>query len=141
VDEVESSPDGRAAAVVFAGEGGRSEIALIALDGPARQRVTTNGGTQPHFSPDGRTLYYLVAEPAANGHRAHRLVRVPITSTAPFQIGKPEMVFARGATDRLDVSQYSIAGDGRLLIAVEDPASRRSRTVLIQNWPALVASR
>src|SRR4051812_27058101 len=141
VEDVEPSPDGKAAAVVFAGERGRAEIALIALDGPARQRVTTEGGTQPHFSPDGRTLHYLVAEPAPNGPRGHRLVRVSITSTAPFQIGKPEAVFGPSGADRLDVSQYSIASDGRLLVAVEDPASRRSRTVLMQNWPALVSSR
>jgi hypothetical protein len=43
--------------------------------------------------------------------------------------------------DRLDVSQYAIARDGRLLVAVEDPVSRRSRTVLVQNWPALVSTR
>ena len=141
VKDVDPSPDGKTAAVVFAGERGRAEIALIALDGTARQRVTTDGGTQPHFSADARTLYYLVAEPSPNGQRAHRLLRVTITSTAPFQIGKPEAVFGAGGADTLDVSQDLIARDGRLLVAVEDPASRRSRTVLMQNWPALVSSR
>jgi Tol biopolymer transport system component len=142
VDEVEPSPDGTAAAIVFHGERGRLEVGLIALDGTARLRVTTDGGTQPRFSSDGRTLYYLVGEPAPNGRRAHRLMRVPVTSMRPFQIGKPEAVFGGSTSvDRLDVSQYAIARDGRLLVAVEDPASRRSRTVLVQNWPALVSGR
>jgi Tol biopolymer transport system component len=142
VDDLEPSPDSRTAAIVFHGERGRLEIGLIALDGTARQRVTTDGGTQPHFSADGRTLYYLVSESAANGRRAHRLWRVPVTSTTPLQIGKPDAVFGgSGSADRLDVSQYAIAGDGRLLVAVEDPASRRSRTVFVQNWPAFVSGR
>jgi hypothetical protein len=142
VDDLEPSPDGRTAAIVFHGERGRWEIGLIALDGSARLRVTTDGGTQPHFSADGRTLYYLVSESAANGPRAHRLWRVPVTSTTPLQIGKPDAVFGgSGSADRLDVSQYAIAGDGRLLVAVEDPASRRSRTVFVQNWPAFVSGR
>jgi hypothetical protein len=59
-----------------------------------------------------------------------------------LQIGKPEAVFGGSSgADRLDVSQYGIARDGRLLVAVEDPESRRSRTVLVQNWPALVSGR
>jgi Tol biopolymer transport system component len=139
VDEVEASPDGKAAAVVFHGERNRLEIALIALDGGARQRVTSDGGTQPHFSEDGRTLYYLRGDTAPNGRRTHQLMKVPVTSATPFQIGKPAAVF--GAADRLDVSQYAVSRDDRLLVAVEDAASRRSRTVLVQNWPALVAGR
>jgi Tol biopolymer transport system component len=142
VDEAEASPDGRAAAIVFHGERGRQEIALINFDGTARQRVTTDEGTQPHFSADGRTLYYLVTEPAPNGRSAHRLMRVSVASTTPLQIGMPEAVFG-GSTgaDRLDVARYAIGPDNRLLVAIEDPASRRSRTVLAQNWPALIRGR
>jgi len=65
-------------------------------------------------------------------------MRVPVTSTTPFQIGKPEAVFGgSGGAENLDVSQYAISRDDRLLVAVQDPASRRSRTVLVQNWTAL----
>jgi hypothetical protein len=69
-------------------------------------------------------------------------VRVPVTSTTPLQIGRPDAVFAGSSgAGSLDVSQYAVARDGRLLVAIEDPASRRSRTVLVQNWPALVSGR
>jgi Tol biopolymer transport system component len=140
VDDLALSPAGNDAAIVYEGEGNRLEIDLIALAGGARQRVTTAGGTQPRFSADGRTLYYLVAEQVPNGRRVHRIVRVPLTSTASPQIGKTEAVFDdSSAVDRLDVSHYDIAPDGRLLVAVEDPASRRSRTVLVQHWPALLS--
>lgn len=142
VDDAQPSPDGRAAAIVFHGERERLEIDLLALDGTARLRVTTNGGTRPRFSADGRTLYYLVGEPAANGRRAHRLMQVPVLSTMPLHIGTPDAVFggSSGAA-RLDVSQYDVGRDGRLLVAVEDPTSRRSRTVLAQNWRAFVSVR
>jgi hypothetical protein len=107
----------------------------------ARQSVTTDGG-QPRFSADGRTLYYLSRELAQNGRSVNRLMRVSVTSVPRLQIGKPEAVFGTpSGADRVDISQYAIARDGRLLVASEDPASRRSRTVLMQNWPALVAAR
>ena len=138
VDEWEPSPDGRAAAIVFHGEGGQLEIALTTLDGTVRQRVAADGGTQAHFSADGRTLYYRLSEPAANGRRVRRIKRVPVTSTPPFQIGKTEALFgASSGAANLDVLRYAIARDDRLLVAVQDPASRRSRTVLVQNWTAL----
>ena len=54
----------------------------------------------------------------------------------------PEAVIAESSgVDRPDIAQYDIASDGRLLAAVEDPTSRRSRTVLVQNWPALGSER
>jgi len=136
--EWEPSPDGRAAAIVFRGERGQVELALTTLDGTGRQRVATDGGTQAHFSEDGRTLYYRLSEPAANGRLVRRLMRVPVSSTTPFQVGKPEALFGGSSSAaNLDVAQYAIARDGRLLVAVQDPASRRSRTVLVQNWTAL----
>lgn len=142
VDDSAPTPDGKAGAITFHGTSGRQEIALIALDGSARLRVTSDGGTQPQFSADGRTLYYLVDELVANGRRVRRLMRVPATSTTALQIGTPEPVFAGSSgADGPNISQYAIARDGRLLVAVEDPVSRRSRTVLVQNWPALVAGR
>ena len=108
VDALAASPDGGVAAIVHHGERDRLEISLIALDGTARQRVTTDGGTQPEFSADGRTLYYLVSEPAANGQRARRLMRVPVTSTTPLQIGKPEAVFG-GSSGAIVLTSRSTA--------------------------------
>jgi Tol biopolymer transport system component len=141
VDDFAPTPDGKAGAITFHGDGGRQEIALIALDGSGRLRVTTDGGSQPQFSADGRTLYFLVDEPPVNGRRVRRLVRVPVTSTTPPQIGKRAWVFGSSGKDGPNVSQYSIARDGRLLVAVEDTVIRQSRTVLVQNWPELVAGR
>jgi serine/threonine-protein kinase len=141
VDEAEASPDGRVAAIAFHGEQGQVEIAMIPLDGTARERVGTGGGLHPRFSPDGRTLYYVTNQ-SANGRLVRRLMRVAVTSTAPIQIGQPEAVLgASSGADRLDVPQYDVARDGRLLLAVQDPAARRSRAVLAQNWPALVSGR
>jgi hypothetical protein len=140
IDDVAPSPDGNAAAIVFHGERDRLEIDVIDLHGSARQRLTASGGTHPRFSADGRTLYYLVSEPAANGRRVRRIMRVSIASTAPLQIRKPEAVFAEGSgAEHLDIAQYDVTRDGRLLVAIEDAASRRSRAVLVQNWPALVS--
>jgi eukaryotic-like serine/threonine-protein kinase len=141
VDDLVPSPDGRIAAVVFHADRDRREIDLLALDGGARQRVTTDRGVHPHFSSDGRTLYFLGNERAANGRRTLRVMRAPVTAT-PLQVGKPEPVFGEATTaDRLEITQFDVTRDGRLLVAIEDSTSRRSRSVLVQNWPALVSGR
>jgi hypothetical protein len=70
-----------------------------------------------------------------------QLGRVPVTSITPPQIGKRAWVFGSSGKDGPNVSQYSIARDGRLLVAIEDSVIRQSRTVLVQNWPELVAGR
>jgi len=141
--EADASPDGTLAAVVSHDESGYLDIVLVRLDGSARRRITTGGAgaTRPRFSADGRWLYYVEGA-AENGRTGGRLVRVPVTSPVALQVGKVEVLLGdASASDRLDVAQYDIGpGDGRFLVPVEGPG-RRSRAVLVQNWPGLLAGR
>jgi eukaryotic-like serine/threonine-protein kinase len=55
------SPDGRLLAYVGA-EGGRIQVFVRVLSGPVQRiQVSTDGGTHPVWSRDGRTLYYRSA--------------------------------------------------------------------------------
>jgi hypothetical protein len=138
VYEADASPDGTLAAIGSHDESGHLNIVLARLDGSARRRITTGGAIRPRFSADGRWLYYVEGSPG-NGRFVGRLVRVPLTSPVALQVGKVEVVLGdSSASDRLDVAQYDIGPDDRrFLVPVEEPG-RRSRAVLVQNWPALV---
>jgi Protein kinase domain/WD40-like Beta Propeller Repeat len=138
VHDADASPDGTLAAIGSHDESGHLDIVLARLDGSARRSITTGGAIRPRFSADGRWLYYVEGSPA-NGRFAGRLVRVSVTSSVALQVGKVEVVLGdSSASDRLDVAQYDIGPDDRrFLVPVEEPG-RRSRAVLVQNWPALV---
>ncbi len=64
------SPDGRWVAYV-SDESGRQEVYVASFPEAARrQRVTSEGGTQPRWSRDGKEIFYI---------RAGHLVAVPVT--------------------------------------------------------------
>jgi hypothetical protein len=93
-------------------------------------QVSIGGGLQPHWSPDGRELYYL--DPAG------RMMAVSITVTgATVTPGTPVLlfptkVFGGGGEPYL---QYAVTRDGRFLInTVLDEKRSTAPIRLIQNW-------
>jgi hypothetical protein len=65
--------------------------------------VSTEGGEEPHWAPDGRTLYYRVDD---------RLMAVPIQSGVAFTAGKPTLAL-RGMYDLQSETGLSYAVDPR----------------------------
>jgi serine/threonine-protein kinase len=101
----------------------------------ARSTVSTNGGTQPRWSPDGRELYYVSPR--------SEMMRVPIGTGAVWSPGTPEVLFdARpyflGSILGSPYFMYDVAKDGRFLM-VKPVAGSKSRDttanlVVIQSW-------
>ncbi len=133
------SPDGRLVAYE-SDESGRYEIYIRPFTPPGEAgnpaggqwQVSTAGGIQPRWSPDGRELYYL--DPAG------RMMAVSITMTgATVAPGTPLLLFPTkilgGGGENADVLEYAVARDGRFLIntVLEEKTSPASIT-LIQNW-------
>jgi Tol biopolymer transport system component len=130
------SPDGRFVAYQ-SDESGRYEIYLRPFTPPGKAanptggqwQISTDGGIQPRWSPDGRELYYL--DPHG------RMMAVPIM--LPVAPGKPELLFPTrilgGGVEAQQGFQYAVARDGRFLIdtVVEDNKST-APIRLIQNW-------
>jgi hypothetical protein len=126
------SPNGQWIAYV-SDESGRDEIYVRAYPdvGTLRRLVSTEGGYEPRWSPDGKTLYYL----SLTGW----LTAVAVESE-PFAAGTPAQLFplARYKVDFRGPPSYDVAPDGRFLFArlvggVSEESASRSQLVLVEN--------
>jgi Tol biopolymer transport system component len=81
----EVSPDSRWLAYE-SNESGRAEVYVVSFQGNAgKWQISTHGGIEPHWSHDGRELYYLSSD--------QKLMSVPVPSAATFSPGTPQSLF------------------------------------------------
>jgi Tol biopolymer transport system component len=133
------SPDGHWLAYET-NESGRFEIVVVSFPNPTEKwPVSTSGGTQPRWHPDGKELYFV----APDG----RLMAAPImiARQAPgstIEIGAPVSLFQTRMAGIGPALQYAVARDGRFLIS-QPSESATTPITLILNWkpPASEISR
>jgi Tol biopolymer transport system component len=125
------SPDGRWISFV-SDQSGREEVYIRDLQGERDQvLVSTDGGNEPVWSPDGRELYYRETR-QDNPY----LVAASITTVPTLAVAGRQRLFPIG--DIVGTSphaNYSISPDGKTFAMVR--ASPAARVVVIQNLPAL----
>ena len=137
------SPDGEWMAY-GSDETGRFEIYLQRFPTLGeRQQVSTNGGLEPKWSPDGQTLYYLGT---AGGSEPRRMVGVRIDAGPPLSIGASEVLFAYDHFHPGDTARYyDIAPDGQrfLLLSWESGQGGpgKLQVNVVQNWFAELKER
>ena len=102
-------------------------------------------GTFPHFSRDGRELFFAAPAPArdSQGQPAGRLVAVRITTTPSVSVGPPTTVLQERAgrgSQELRIGWFDVGPDDRFLMfrRLGGEAGDRRRTVVVQNWPELL---
>lgn len=98
----------------FAGQGGRFQI-------------STEGGSEPRWAPDGRSVYYRDGD---------RMIAVPVSTSAGFTAGAPRVLF-EGFYTRMGWQQanYDIAPDGKRFLMVRGDAQRLPTSIdLVTNW-------
>jgi Tol biopolymer transport system component len=127
------SPDGRWIAYE-SNQSGRPEVFLRPFpDAGGVRQVSTGGGMQPRWSPDGRELFYL----GEDG------VLLAVTLQVPDEvpdIGRPVRLFG---TDTLDTHAgsasreigYAVTPDGRFVFVAPEQTEPDAITVLL-NWQA-----
>jgi hypothetical protein len=112
------SPDGRWFAYT-SDESGRYEIYVRAVGGDRSFGVSLDGGEEPIFSADGKTLYYRFG---------NRFYATPILEASSdgtrFRAGKPEVV-VEGAYSNVPGLSYDVGPDGRLLVLRTDGGTER----------------
>jgi dipeptidyl aminopeptidase/acylaminoacyl peptidase len=125
-DEGRFSPDGRLISFQTT-QSGRNEIYVARFPlTDERWQVSSAGGVQARWAPDGRSLYYV----SLTG----RLMRVPMEPGAPERVGRPQDLFDLGVgTPSPIFEQYAVHGDRFLVLRPLDDA-QPTPTVVINNW-------
>ena len=133
----ESSPalsaDGHWLAYV-SDESGRGEVYIQPYPGPGgRWLISTAGGTDPVWAPDGRELYYLQDD---------QLMAVAIHTTQTVNAGTPRRLF-EGRYERSDIGRnYDLSPDGKrfVMIRSDEPGGTTQVNVVV-NWLSELAAR
>jgi serine/threonine-protein kinase len=105
------SPDGRFLAYV-SDESGQFEVYVRPFPGPGtRVQVSTNGGTEPAWSPRGDELFY---------RSGRQMAAVPVTRPPAREFGRPTVLFEGWYHDNIaPCRSYDVTADGRFLMVTE----------------------
>ncbi|MGH7616677.1 MAG: TolB family protein [Gemmatimonadaceae bacterium] len=105
---------------------GRMEVYLRALDWSGSLiHVSRNGGSEPVWSRDGRTLYY----------RSGRTVYAATLSGSPLSVVATRLLFDGTFLTDPGYRQYDIAPDGKHFLMLES-VDRQAETIVVYNWAA-----
>ena len=123
------SPNGNWVAYV-SDESGRQEIYVRPYPGPGgKWLVSTDGGTEPVWNPNGRELFY---------RSGTRMMAVDITTERGFAPGKPAELF-RGDYVPIGAAatNYDVSRDGQRFLMVQRSAREHvtlMQIVVVLNW-------
>ncbi len=109
-------------------ETGRDEIYVRPFPGPGgKWQVSKNGGEEPHWSADGREIFYL--DPTG------QLVSAPVTSGANFRAGQPATLFDASLFPAFQRNRLVVAPDGqRFLMLTPMESQSNPPTTVVLNW-------
>lgn len=110
-------------------QSGRSQVYLTHFPrSGAKYQVSNDGGTQPVWSKDGKTLYYLDA--------LRKLTAVNIqVSGESVQIGPVRPLFTTRIRHSIPAQAYDVARDEKFLV-VDSITESTAPVVLVTNWDA-----
>jgi Tol biopolymer transport system component/predicted Ser/Thr protein kinase len=123
------SPDGRWMAYV-SDESGRYEVYVQPYPGPGgKWQISTDGGTEPVWNPNGRELFYRSSD---------KMMAVDIATQPAFTVGKPRMLFA-GQYQPTPVTfpNYDVSPDGQrflMLKPIEQSQAAPNQINVVLNW-------
>jgi hypothetical protein len=127
------SPDCHLLAFV-SNESGRLEVYVTPIPGPGRpKQVSVDGGIEPVWSRDGKSLYYRVGLVSAD----LMMVSVEIAEKPAVTIGKREVLFADKYVRFGVHTTYDVFPDGRFAMVrpLASHAPDRDKLYVIINWP------
>jgi Tol biopolymer transport system component len=120
------SPDGRWLAYASQESGRRVEVYVRPYPNvdAGKWLVSTNGGLNPVWSPDGRQLYYV------NGST---VMSVAVTTRGhTFDAGEPQELFS--GPFETGSPQFDVAADGTFVMVEADPDAKPTQIHVVLNW-------
>ncbi len=123
------SPDGKFVAY-HSSESGRDEVYVQTFPASASKwPVSTNGGSNPRWRPDGKELFYIQTD--------GKVMSVEIKSGSSFEPGIPKPLFDISAARTQRSLDYAVSRDGqRLLFLSRLTETGLSPLAVVVNWTA-----
>jgi eukaryotic-like serine/threonine-protein kinase len=121
----EFSPDGHWMAYA-SDESGQTQVYLRPFPGPDRRwQVSTQGGTQPLWSRDGKEIFYRVG---------NKMMVVSVSADADLMLSQPRQLFEqRYVFQNVSVANYDVSADGQRFVMIKDEAGS-GRLNMVLNW-------
>jgi Tol biopolymer transport system component/predicted Ser/Thr protein kinase len=117
-------PDGRWVAYV-SDESGRLEIYVVPFPGPGgKWQVSTGGGASPHWSADGRELFYVSPD--------RELMTVEVKSGSDFEVSSPKLLFSLSSLTAQ--TAFEVSADGRRFLQGIPREAAGPPVTLVLNW-------
>jgi len=127
------SPDGRYVAYMST-ETNRAEIYVQQFPGPGgKWQVSADGGTEPHWSGDGRTLYFRSPD--------SKLMAAPVRTVPAFSAGVPRALFPIQVQAGARRNGMLVSSDGQKFLFLS-PLGREgiAPMTVILHWPAALTN-
>jgi hypothetical protein len=89
--------------------------------------VSANGGREPHWSDDGKTIYFQSPD--------SKIMAVPVDASGAFTAGIPEPLFAAPLLPGKRRNTFLVTRDGQKFLVLA-PVGKEAMTpmVVILNW-------
>ena len=120
------SPDGQWAAYM-SDTSGEYQVYVQPFRGSGpRVPISTDGGSNPAWSADGRELFYREGE--------NRIMVVAVETGSSFVAGTPEILVDGAYYNPEDNGGFDVSADGRFLMVRPDPTATGDRLQVVLNW-------
>ena len=126
------SPDGRFV-TYMSNETGRFEIYVQQFPGPGgKWQVSANGGLEPHWSVDGKSIYYRTAG---------KIMVAPVQEEPTFTAGVPQPLFDAATQQGNTRNKFLVTRDGQKFLLLSPVGRERiSPMTVVLHWPAALKS-
>ncbi|MBI4473483.1 MAG: protein kinase [Acidobacteria bacterium] len=127
------SPDNKWLAYV-SDEGGKNDVYVQPYPGPGpKSLVSTDGGTDPVWSKDGRELFY---------RRGDQMMSVAVSTGSEFTASRPQRLFEMHLETGDNGPNYDVSTDGKwFVLPRSDRAPAAAEIHVVLNWFAEIKAR